>query len=465
MAGTMMIPALVDISDRNEDWKVFVGSGVLIAAICGLVSAATAGDRPRFTQRLGFLIVTSVWLVGALIGAVPLYISSVEITFAGAFFEAMSGLTTTGSTVLAGLDAMPRGVLMWRSLLQWVGGIGIIGMALLVLPVLRTGGMAMFHMESSDRSDKVLPRVGQLSGGLAAAYVTLTLLCSVAYTGLGMTFFDAINHAMTTLSTGGYSTHDLSMGYFDSDAILIASTLFMILGALPFVLYIRAFLPRRFQLWSDPQIKVFLTICLVLTVAIAITRRIYNDSSLEEAFVSSAFNLVSVITTTGYASEDYTLWSNAAVGIIVFATFLGGCAGSTSGGIKANRLYILYKLVAQNFRRLVRPHSIVRLKYGNNEVAPEAVQTITIFFFLFFGTLMIGTVALSLFGLDFDTAFSGTLTALANVGPGIGQMIGPAGNFALIPDGALWVLSATMLLGRLELVTVLILFFPATWTD
>ena len=461
----MVIPALVDISDHNQDWKVFIGSSALIGILCALVSAATRGDRPRFTQRLGFLIVTSVWIVGAVIGAVPLYISSVNVTYAGAFFESMSGLTTTGSTVLSGLDAMPRGVLMWRSLLQWMGGIGIIGMALLVLPALRTGGMALFHMESSDKSDKVLPRVAQLSGGLVAAYVALTLLCSIAYTGLGMTFFDAMNHAMTTLSTGGYSTHDLSMGYFEDDRILVVSTIFMMLGALPFVLYIRAFLPRRFQLWSDPQIGVFLVICLVLSLAIAITRRIYNSSSIEEAFVSSAFNLVSIITTTGYASDDYTLWSNAALGIFIFATFLGGCAGSTSGGIKANRLYILYKLVGANFRKLVRPHAVIRLNYGSNPIPPEGIQTVTIFFFLFFGTLLLGTVALGLFGLDFDTAFSGTLTALANVGPGFGQIIGPAGNFSTLPEGALWILSLTMLLGRLELVTVLILFYPATWTD
>ncbi|RFC66528.1 TrkH family potassium uptake protein [Fulvimarina endophytica] len=461
----MLIPALVDISDKNQDWKVFVGSGILIAIICALISAATHGERPRFTQRLGFLIVTSVWIFAAAVGAIPLYVASVEVTYAGAFFESMSGLTTTGSTVLSGLDAMPRGILLWRSLLQWLGGIGIIGMALLVLPVLRTGGMAMFHMESSDKSDKVLPRIGQLSGGIVAAYVALTLMCTVVYAGLGMSFFDAINHAMTTLSTGGFSTHDASMGFFDDDRILVASIVFMVLGSLPFVLYIRAFLPRRFQLWHDPQIMLFLCTCVVLSVAIAITRRVINDTSVEEAFVSSAFNLVSVITTTGYASDDYTLWSNAAVGLIIFATFLGGCAGSTAGGIKANRLYILSKLVAANFRRLVRPHAVIRLNYGASPIAPEQVQTITIFFFLFFGTLMVGTVILSIFGLDFDTAFSGTLTALTNVGPGIGQVIGPAGNFSTLPDGALWVLSATMLLGRLELVTVLILLFPATWAD
>ena len=465
LAGAMLLPALVDIADGNQDWKVFVGSSALIGMVCALVFVATRGERPRFTQRLGFLIVTSVWIFGAVVGTIPLYVASFNLTLAGAFFEAMSGITATGSTVISGLDALPRGILMWRSLLQWIGGIGIIGMALLILPVLRTGGMALFHMESSDKSDKVLPRINQLSGGLVAAYIVLTVLCTVAYTGLGMTFFDAVNHAMTTLATAGFSTHDASMGYFEDNRILVASTFFMILGAMPFVIYIRAFLPRRFQLWRDPQIKVFLSICLVLSLTIAISRRMINGTPFDEALISSAFNLVSIITTTGYASEDYTLWSNAAIGVFFLATFLGGCAGSTTGGIKANRLYILYQVVEANFRRLVRPHAVIRLRYGNSEIAPDGIQTVTIYFFLFFGTLLLGTVILSMYGLDLITAFSGTLTALANVGPGFGQVIGPAGNFSSLPDGALWVLSATMLLGRLELVTVLILLFPATWKD
>jgi len=461
----MLIPAVVDIADQNEDWRIFVGSSFLVGMIAALVAVATRGERPVFTQKLGFLLVTTVWIVATVIGSLPLYFSSVNVTYAGAFFESMSGLTTTGSTVISGLDALPRGILMWRSLLQWLGGIGIIGMVLLILPSLSAGGLALFHMESSDKSDKVLPRVNQLTGGLIAAYVTLTLLCFIAYTSLGMSFFDAMNHAMTTLATGGYSTHDASMGFFDDNRILLAATVFMILAALPFVIYVRAFLPRRFQLWRDPQIMVFLVICLVLSFSIAVTRRIINDTPFGEALISSAFNLVSVITTTGYASEDYTLWSNAAIGIFFLASFLGGCAGSTAGGIKANRLVVLFLVVRASFRRLVRPHAIIRLKYGNDEISAQTIQTVTIFFFLFFGSLLMGTVFLTIFGLDLITAFSGTLTALANVGPGFGQVIGPAGNFATLPDSALWLLSGAMLLGRLELVTVLILLFPSVWVD
>ncbi|UIJ73992.1 TrkH family potassium uptake protein [Aurantimonas sp. HBX-1] len=461
----MLLPALVDLADSNDDWRVFVGSGFMVGMVCVLIAVATRGERPKFTPRLGFLLVTTVWLFASLIGSLPIYFSSVNVTYAGAYFEAMSGLTTTGSTVISGLDALPPGILLWRSLLQWLGGIGIIGMVLLILPSLQAGGLALFHMESSDKSDKVLPRVNQLTGGLIAAYVTLTMLCAAAYTSLGMSFFDAINHAMTTLSTGGYSTHDASMGFFEDNRILVASTIFMILGSLPFVIYIKAFLPRRFQLWRDPQILVFLVTCLVLSFAIAVSRRVINETPFGEALITSAFNLVSVITTTGYASDDYTLWSNAAIGIFFLATFLGGCAGSTAGGIKANRLVILYLVVRASFRRLVRPHSVIRLKYGNDDISAQTIQTVTIFFFLYFGTLLMGTVLLTMIGLDLITSFSGSLTAISNVGPGFGQIIGPAGNFASLPDAALWILSAVMLLGRLELVTVLILLFPSVWMD
>lgn len=461
----MLIPALVDFADGNDDWRAFLGSAVLVSVICALIAAAHRDMSVPFTPRLGFLLVTFVWISSALIGAMPLYFSSLNVTFAGAFFESMSGLTTTGSTVISGLDALPPGILLWRSLLQWMGGIGIIGMVILILPSIRSGGLSLFQMESSDKSDKLLPRINDLAAGLIAAYLALTLACIIAYAALGMSIFDAVNHGMTTISTGGYSTHDASMGFFTDNRVLVTATVFMLLGALPFVVYIRAFLPRRFQNWRDPQVALFLALCVILSLSLAVSRRMINDTSFDEALVSSAFNLVSIITTTGYASEDYTLWSNAAIGIFFLATFLGGCAGSTSGGFKANRLVILYLLVQANFRRLVRPHAIQQIRYGYQEVSRDTLQTVTIFVFLFFGTLLASTALLSVLGLDLTTAFSGTLTALANVGPGLGQIIGPAGNFASLSDPVLAILSAVMLLGRLELITVLVLLAPMTWMD
>jgi trk system potassium uptake protein TrkH len=465
LSGAMLLPALVDLSDGNRDWVVFVGTGGVVGAVCTLIAVATRGASVRPTPRFGFLLVTTIWLVSTVTASLPLYFAETELSFAAAVFEAMSGLTTTGATALSGLDALPRGLLLWRSLLNFLGGIGIIGMALLILPSLRVGGMALFQLESSDRSGKLLPRVSQLASGIVAVYGVMTLVCAMLYFALGMSLFDAFNHAMSTLATGGFSTHDESLGFFQNDAILMVATVFMIAGSLPFVLYIRIFLPRRFQRWRDPQVALLLVLCVVLSLALAVTRVVINEVPLREALLSSTFNLVSVITTTGFVSEDFTLWSNAAIGIFFLAMFIGGCAGSTAGGIKVNRIIILYALMRANFARVIRPHSVQRLKYGHDDISIETLQGVTIFIFLFFLSLLLGTTALSICGLELLTAFSASLTAVGNVGPGFGQVVGPAGNFSSLSAPALWILSFLMLIGRLEIVTVLVILSPGFWRD
>ncbi|KAA0972657.1 TrkH family potassium uptake protein [Aureimonas fodinaquatilis] len=459
----MLLPALVDFAYNNDDYLVFIGSAALCAVVCSLVAVATQGVRISPSPRLGFVLVTGVWLVSCIVAAVPLYLASINLTFADAFFESVSGLTTTGATVISHLDDLPRGILLWRSLLNWLGGIGIVGMVLLILPSLRVGGLSLFQLESSDKSDKILPRVQQLASGIVAVYLVLTIACAVAYAMLGMSNFDAVNHAMSTVATGGFSTHDASLGYFNSDGILLVAIVFMILGALPFVLYIRFFMPRQFQRWADPQIKIFLGLCVVFSLMLTAMRMVHNEVDFGEALISSTFNLVSIITTTGFISEDFTRWSHASAGVFFIAMFIGGCAGSTSGGIKVNRIIILFTMVQTVFGRLLKPHSVQSLKYGHRDISIEAAQSVAIFFFLFMALLLFGTGVLAMLGLDFLTAFSGALTAVANNGPGFGEIIGPAGNFAAVDDYALWVLSFLMVVGRLEIVTVLILLSPVFW--
>lgn len=461
----MTIPAAIDLADGNPDWMVFVGSACVTAGISSLVAVATQGRSIKPTPRFGFLLVTVVWLVSCLIGTLPFYFADVGLRFDEAVFESVSGLTTTGATAISGLDDLPRGLLMWRSLLNFLGGIGIIGMALLILPSLRVGGLALFHLESSDRSAKLLPRVSQLAAGIVSVYAGMTVLCAILYLMCGMSLFDAVNHAMSTLATGGFSTYDASLGHFGSNAILAVATVFMLAGALPFVLYIRFFLPRRFKRWRDPQVTLFFALCLVLTLVLTATRMWINEVPLGTALLSSAFNLVSVITTTGFVSEDFTIWSHAATGVFFLAMFIGGCAGSTAGGIKVNRIIILYQLVRANFRQVIHPHSVQRLKYGDDEISIETLSSVAIFVFLFFLSLLVGTTVLSICGLDLLTAFSAALTAVGNVGPGFGSQIGPAGNFAELSPPVLWVLSFLMLIGRLELVTVLVLFSPGFWRN
>ncbi|MFD2236248.1 TrkH family potassium uptake protein [Aureimonas populi] len=461
----MLLPALVDHADHNDDWVVFIGSSALVAAVCALVAVATRGERIVMTQRLGFLLVTCVWLTASVVGALPLYLSGLGITFETAVYEAVSGVTTTGGTALTGLDSMPRGVLLWRSLLQWLGGIGLVAMMVLILPQLRGGGQSLFQLESSDRSDKLLPRFSQLASALVWVYGGLTFACAAAYYLAGMGLFDAVNHAMTTVTTAGFSTHDASLGRYGTPAILLVAILFMTLGALPAVLYIRIFLPRSFQRWSDPQVLVFLAICLVFGLALSAVRYFLEGVAAGTALLTGFFNLISLITTTGFSTQDYMLWPNAALGILLPALFIGGCAGSTAGGFKVNRLVILFSLVSANFRRLLRPHAVERLKYGRIDITPAMIETLMIFITLYLVLVVAGTIAMTMLGVDFLSAFSGSLSAVGNVGPGFGPLIGPAGNFSALPDGALWVLSFLMLVGRLEIVTVLILLSPDFWRD
>lgn len=464
MAVIMLLPAAIDLHDGSDDWLIFVRSSAATGALSALVLLATQNAAVRFTPRLGFLLVACLWLTAAVLGSLPLYFSHLPISYATAFFESMSGVTSTGATALTGLDNTQRGILLWRSLLCWVGGIGFIGLALLLLPSLRAGGLALFHMENSDKSEKILPRMNQIALGILLAYASLTAACIIAYFAVGMSMFDAINHGMTTIATAGFSTHDSSLGFYGHNRLLlIVSTVFMTLSALPFVLFIKVFVPSRISPLMDPQVKLFFAIVLSFTLILAVVLRLGSGIPFGDALISASFHFVSVITTTGYATEDYSLWGPPALGIFFLASFLGGCAGSTSGGIKMNRFIILWNLTKANLSRLIMPHAVINIRYGNSEISGDIAQSVLLYLTLYCACLVIGAVLLASMGLDFVSAFTGSLTALSNVGPGLGDKIGPVGNFSTIKDSALWVLSFLMLAGRLELVTIFILFTPTFW--
>ncbi len=464
MAMAMLLPAAIDLRDGSDDWLIFVRSAAATGALSALILLATQKQTTRFTPRLGFLLTACLWLTGSFLGSIPLYFSHLPISYAAAFFEAMSGLTSTGATALSGLDNMQRGILLWRSLLCWIGGIGFIGLALLMLPSLRAGGLALFHMENSDKSEKILPRMNQIALGIVLAYLSLTAACIIAYFAVGMSMFDAINHGFTTIATAGFSTHDSSIGFYAGNRpLLVVSTIFMALSALPFVLYIKAFMPRRMESLVDPQVKLFFTIVIGFSFALAVVLRLGSDVPFGDALISASFHFVSIMTTTGYATEDYFLWGPPAIGIFFLASFLGGCAGSTSGGIKMNRLIILWSLTRANLARLIMPHAVIKIRYGSSEVSGEIAQNVLLYLFLYCASLIIGAVLLASLGLDCVSAFTGALTALSDIGPGFGDTIGPVGNFSTVHDPALWVLSFLMLAGRLELVTVYILFTRTFW--
>ena len=460
----MLLPALADLRAGNSDWVVFIRSAATTIAFATLILLATNGANCRFSSRLGFLLTVCLWVTGCVLGAMPLYFSRLPLSLAAAIFEGVSGITTTGATVLTGLDRLPRGILLWRSLLCWIGGIGFIALALLLLPSLRVGGIQLFNMESSDRAEKVLPRVNQIANGIIIAYLGLTLLCMLSYFAVGMTMFDAVNHAMTTIATAGFSTHDASLGYFSkTPSVLVIATIFMLLASLPFILYVKLVLPERSRRLADPQVIVFLAIVLVASFALAIWLRFQFGFSFHHAFLDAIFHFVSVITTTGYAAEDYLLWGPFALGLFFIASFIGGCAGSTSGGIKINRLIILWRFTRVALTRLLSPNTVVKVRYGGTDISGDLAQTVLLFLSLYMASLVIGAMLLSFTGLDFVSAFTGALTALSNIGPGFGDRIGPDGNFSTVGDAALWILSALMFAGRLEIVTVIILFTPAFW--
>jgi len=464
MAVAMLLPAFADLRPGNKDWIMFIHSGFTTFIIASLVLVATRGTAIHFSARLGFLLTSSLWLTACLLGALPLYFSHLPISFAQAIFESTSGVTSTGATMLVNLDKLPRGILLWRSLLCWIGGVGFIALALLLLPSLRIGGVKLFHMESSDKSEKILPRINQIANAILIAYLGLTLICTLCYFAAGMPLFDAINHAMATVATAGFSTHDASLGFFrDNLKILFIATIFMALSALPFVFYIKAVLPRRPRLFFDPQVKLFITLIAGFSFFLAIWLHFSKQIPFHQALLKATFHFTSVITTTGYATEDYTLWGPFALGIFFLALLCGGCAGSTSGGIKINRLIILWRLITTNLTKLLSPSAIVKIRYGDSEMSSEIIQAVLLFLCLYMLLMVTGAALLIMADLDFTSAFTGALTMLSNVGPGFGNIIGPAGNYSTVNDTALWILSFLMLTGRLEIVTVFILFTPVFW--
>jgi trk system potassium uptake protein len=464
MAVFMAPPMIADLAIGHPNWQVFLAAGcVTLFAGVSLVLMNRTRDFGEVSGRQAFLLTTLVWIVLTIFAAMPLAFSDLGLSPAGAIFEAMSGITTTGSTVIVDLDHAPPGILLWRAILQWLGGIGIIVMSLAILPMLGVGGMQLVRAESSDLSEKILPRAAQIASAISFIYLGLTLLCASLYWWAGMTPFDAAAHAMTTIATGGFSTTDASLGAFQSPTMEWIAVVFMISGALPFVLYIQATNGHVMALFRDAQVRWFFGIISATCFLITLWLVQANGVPLAEAVRQSAFATTSLITGTGYASADYGLWGSFPVAALFFVMCVGGCTGSTTGGIKIFRFTVLNAVARNQIARLIRPHGVFVPTFNGRPLPEAATISVMAFVFMFALSFSLFAIALSSLGLDYLTAMSGALSALANVGPGFGDVIGPTGNFASLPDSAKWLLSAAMLLGRLELFTVLILFAPSFW--
>lgn len=470
---TMLIPMLADLLSADEvhraDWAAFAIGAIISVLVGGGAAAASWGPIDRISPRQGFLLTASSWFALVLFAAIPLTLGGLELSYVDAFFEAMSGLTTTGSTVVTGLDDAPPGALLWRSMLQWFGGVGIIIMAFAVLPALRVGGMQIFKSEAWDTSEKFIANAAQYSLGLSLIYAFMTALCFLLLWAFGMPAWHALNHAMTTVATGGFSTKDASLGAFltmGRAPLDMVVTVFMIISSLPFGIFLAALVRGDWRrLFTDSQIQFFMGILVVLTFVMMIHVQSIFDTDLFTSFRLAAFNIVSILTGTGYATTDYYAWGPFAVGIFFCIMFIGGCAGSTSCGMKVFRFQVALAALIVYARRLAHPNGVFVARYNHQPLTDDVFVSVLSFFFVYFATFATIAVLLSGMGLDSLTALSAAGSAIANVGPGLGEVIGPTGNFSTLPDAAKLVLAGGMLLGRLELFTILVLFSPAFWRN
>lgn len=462
VSGGMLLPALADFTIDHPDGQVFITSALVTGFIAGALILTNRGQLPPLSVKQAFILTSLSWLALTGFAALPFAFGELDLSYTDAFFEAMSGLTTTGATVITNLDGAPPGILLWRALLQWFGGIGIIVMAISVLPMLNVGGMQLFRLESSDTSEKILPRTAQIAGSIMRLYCAITLACVLAYVAAGMNMFDAVAHAMTTIATGGFSTRNDSIGAFGAPVAMVA-TFFMLVSSIPFVAYLQLVNRKFDKFLRDEQIRAFFLLAFVAAGLMFAYQLAMGVAAPGEALLAALFNTTSILTGTGYATTDYGQWGPFSVALFFILTFIGGCAGSTACGMKIFRLQVIVKAGWRYIRQLTLPHGIFVIRYNGRLLDDDVANSVVAFVLIFILTFSAVAVSLSLMGLDPLTALSASAAAIANVGPGLGPEIGPSGTYAGLPDQAKWVLAAGMLLGRLEFLTVLVLFAPGFW--
>ena len=462
---SMLVPYIMQLI-YNENSHSFVSSSFVTIFIGILFILANLDEEFKLNLRQTFLFSTLAWLMVAIFGSLPFLLSPKEFTFSEAFFESMSGITTTGATIITDLDNSPKSILLWRAIMQWLGGIGIIVMAITILPLLKVGGMQLFKMEGPDSTEKILPRTIEVAAIIISTYVALTFFCGIFYWLFGMSIFDSISHAMTTIATGGFSTHNDSIGFFKNSNIEIIASIFIVLGSIPFISYLKFVKGNKIIFFKDVQIRglIYLILISVIIMFIYLLFINYESSVLDKIRISS-FNVISILSGTGYVTDDFGLWGKFSLIFFLFLMFIGGCAGSTACGIKIFRLQMLFIFFINQIKKLIYPNSIIITKYNNQKISDNFMNSVIIFIFSFLFIFLIIAMLLSISGLDFLSAISGAASAISNVGPGLGDMIGPNGNYKSVPDLSKWILAVGMLLGRLELFAVLVLFFPSFWRN
>ena len=459
---SMIIPILIQIIYDEPD-SGFIISGIITIVFGVLFYLANLDHNKSINLQQAFLLTSLSWLCIAVFGSLPFIFSELNLTITDAFFESMSGITTTGSTIITNLNDVPKGLLLWRAMLQWLGGIGIIVMAITLMPIMNVGGMQLFKISSNDNAEKILPKTKEIAIRLIIIYLVLTVICSAMYKIFGMSFFDSFTHSMTTIATGGFSNYNESIGYFNNTYIELTSIIFILAGSIPFIVYLKFINGDNKIFLQDSQIKSFFKIIFVSVILLFFYVVLKSKSLNEISFMSVLFNVISILTGTGYVTEDFSSWGNFSLLFFLILMFIGGCAGSTACGIKIFRVQILYQFFSNQIKKIIYPHGVFKLKYGSQNINNKFMSSVISFVYLYILIFFIVSALLSATGLDFITSVSAAATSISNVGPGLGETIGPNGNFSSLSDKSKWVLSFAMILGRLELFAILVLFMPAFW--
>ena len=458
----MLIPVIIQLI-YNELDSGFVSASIITIIFGVLFFLTNLDHNKKIDLPQAFILTALSWISIAIFGSLPFIFSNLSLNFTDAFFESMSGITTTGSTILTDLDNAPKGILLWRAILQWLGGIGIILMAITLMPLMNIGGMQLFKISSNDNAEKILPKSKEVSLRLIIIYSILTFTCGLFYKVFGMNYFDSLTHSMTTIATGGFSNYNDSIGHFNSALIEINAIIFIILGSIPFIAYIKYLNGDKKIFYKDSQISFFLKTIIISVFIIFIFLLLNNINSETFLFREVIFNVVSILTGTGYVTTNYSDWGSFPLIFFLILMFIGGCAGSTACGLKIFRIHILYKFFVMQLKKYIYPRGVFVLKYGDSILNEKFISSIISFVFLYIVIFFIITTLLSISGLDFITAVSGAATSISNVGPGLGGIIGPNGNFSLLPDFSKWILSIGMILGRLELFAIIVLLIPSFW--
>ncbi|MDC0046709.1 TrkH family potassium uptake protein [Candidatus Pelagibacter sp.] len=462
LGASMFVPIFAQFIYSEID-SSFFGASIVTIVFGALFFLSNIDHDKKLNLQQAFLLTALSWLSVAVFGSLPFIFSSMELSITDSFFESMSGITTTGSTIISNLESAPKGLLLWRAILQWLGGIGIIVMAITLMPIMNVGGMQLFKISSNDSSEKILPKSKEIALRVIYIYSSLTAVCAISYWIFGMGKFDSLTHSMTTIATGGFSNYNQSIGYFDSVYIEISSMVFIILGSIPFIAYIKFLNGNKKIILNDSQIRSFLKIIILSIIVLCFY--LFLTSNENFSFRSIFFNTISILTGTGYVNAEFDSWGSFPITIFLALMFIGGCAGSTTCGIKIFRIQILYLFILNQIKKIIYPKGVFLIKYEQNSVDEKFIASIISFIFFYFVIFFILTALLSLTGLDFITALSGAATSISNVGPGLGPIIGPNGDFSSLPDISKWILSVGMILGRLELFAILVLFLPSFWRN